>query len=125
MGDDNSVGDGSRGWNPEKATNASDGLPDKAIVPYVRRLNDAGVETYQSCSGHVHDDGRKSDGCLWFESDELDPEALAEVEEFHTVCRRYARSECWDVKFRGLARSEVALQNAMNALFANLGVDLP
>lgn len=111
-------------WSPSEATPRSDGLPDTAIVPYVEALNEAGIETYQSCSGHRHDELR-TDGHLWFNSGEMDSSGarrLADSPDIHTVCRRYARSDCWEVGFPGISASEAALERAMDDLFEVLGV---
>lgn len=115
------------GWSPGDATSVSDGNPDTAIVPYVEALNAAGVVTYQSCSGHVHEDGRKSDGHLWFESDEFDPQAFVDAGDLHTAARQWGREAfpVWIVHFPGLAISERSLRLSMDALFTNLGVGLP
>jgi len=37
-------------WEPSKATNDPDGLPDRAIVPLVEELRKRGIVTLQSTS---------------------------------------------------------------------------
>ena len=112
-------------WDPDKATAHSDGNPDTAIVPYVEALNDAGVESLQSCSGHVHPDGTLSSGHLWFRprTGELSPESLVDSNEFERVARLYHPEACWMVVFPGLAGSPADLRMAMRALFHALGIE--
>lgn len=57
MSDPYAVWDATR----DKATDKSDGLPDRAMVPLVETLRAAGFTTYQSCSGHFGE----GDGTLW------------------------------------------------------------
>lgn len=118
----------SHSWDPEEATPESDGLPDTAIVPYVEALNEHGVETLQSCAGHVHEDGTKTDGHLWLEPDALTPEDARELrdrEGLFGVCRRYVREECWEVTFPGMAFDEDTLRYNLRPLFDVLEVPLP
>lgn len=115
-------------WNPEEATPDPDGRPDVAIVPYVEALNTHGVETLQSCAGHVHEDGTKTDGHLWLGPDALTPDdarELADTDGLYGVCRRYARAECWEVTYPGMAVGEETLRWNMEPLFAVLEVPLP
>ncbi len=50
------------------ATNESDGWFDKPLISWIRRINEAGVETSQSCSGHTKEENRGylSEGHLTF-----------------------------------------------------------
>ncbi len=52
-------------WEPERATDEPDGLPDKAMVLLVEYLRSIGIVTLQSCAGH---EGH-SDGTLWVLAD--------------------------------------------------------
>lgn len=115
-------------WNPDEANEKSDGKPDKAIVPWVEALNNQGIQTFQSCSGHKHEDGTYSDGVLWIGPEAIDEnqaQHLARTDEFTSVCRRYSREECWEVGFPGLAEGENQLSVAMECLFMILGLELP
>lgn len=61
------MGDPYATWNPDQATNESDGYPDVKMVPLVEALRTAGYTTYQSCQGHsMPEHGYVSrDGGLW------------------------------------------------------------
>lgn len=48
-------------WDPSKATNEQDGLPDIGMVRLVEALRNKGYITYQSCYGHPGE----GDGTLW------------------------------------------------------------
>jgi hypothetical protein len=112
-------------WPDQRPTHESDGKPDAAIVPYVSALNDAGIETLQSCSGHQHDDGTKSSGHLWFRPQvgELSVESLAQSNEFERVARLYEPEACWEIVFPGLAHSLADLRMAMKTLFWALDLE--
>lgn len=58
-------------WDPGRATDEPDGLPDRAIVPLVEHLRALGIVTLQSCAGH-----QGSDGTLWVRADTVDPVAV-------------------------------------------------
>lgn len=120
-------------WDPDEATPESDGKPDAAIVPYVEALRDAGVVTLQSCSGHVHPDGTRTDGVLWIAATGgvmswSDAAVLAyHGHGIHYAKRAWQRGceSRWEVAFPGLAESEESLRRSMESLFGALGVDPP
>jgi len=113
--------------NPDKATDEPDGNPDTAMVPYVEALRAEGIETYQSCAGHGPD-GQSSDAHLWFESDAMaegGARYLAQHDGFHSVCRRYAREDCWEVVFAGMNAGEGTFREHAEELAAVLGITAP
>jgi hypothetical protein len=50
-------------WEPEKATNEPDGLPDIGVVSLIQHLRKQGIITRQSCAGHPGE----SDGHVMFD----------------------------------------------------------
>lgn len=113
-------------WDPDEATPYQDNRPDAAIVPYVEALRDHGIETLQSCAGHVHEDGRLSEGHLWFRAfGTFEPKLAAKCDPLSEVMRRYVREECWQVTFPGHAEGPDALHEAMRVVFGSLGLDEP
>lgn len=112
-------------WNPEEATSDPDGLPDTAIVPYIEALNSAGIETYQSCSGHTFEREGKTlhkSGLLWFAPIDIDPRELASNYTLERISLMYEPEHCWEVVFPGLAQSEEAFDSAMHAVFDVVGL---
>lgn len=111
-------------WADHSPTDERDGRPDTAIVPYVNILRERGVDTYQSCSGHVYEydeETLREDGTLWFDAP-VDVDALVESGEFSRVQRMHHPEDCWEVIFPGMAQGPSALASAMAALFAALEV---
>lgn len=91
-------------------------MPDERIVPHVLALNEAGVDTFSSCSGHGNS---AQPGYVYFESDEFDPEAASESGVFAQVRRQYCSfGGCWFVGFRNL-------EEGMTKLLSMLEVELP
>jgi hypothetical protein len=61
-------------WDPSRATDDPDGLPDRAIVPLVESLRGRGIVTLQSCIGHPYrGEGTAGyDGTLWVRAETVD-----------------------------------------------------
>jgi hypothetical protein len=74
-------------WDPSKATDLPDGLPDTKMVPLVEELCRRGYTTLQSCQGHPPDaNGRNaSDGHLWLDATDASANSL------WAVCRKASK----------------------------------
>lgn len=106
---------------PVTTPKQGDMLPDTSIAPYVVELNDAGIETVESCSGHTNP---AKLGYVMFEAtDRFNPTLACRQNEFEEVSRIYR--ECGDlykVVFTGLSDSHGSLSESMEALLTHLGV---
>lgn len=103
-------------WPATDPTPVADNRPDTAIFPYVQALNESGVTTYQSCSGHVHADGTRTDGHLWFDAPDVAVDRLVASDAITYVRRMHKAEQCWEVVFPGLSHGEAALERAMAAV---------
>lgn len=113
-------------WNPDQATNESDGRPDEMMVPYVEALRDQDFTTLQSRQGHPeNEEGLASDGHLvWVAKGQFFPHIASRTGVLTVVRKEYSRYyvPAWEVYFAGMTEGEDSLRTAMEVLFNALGV---
>ena len=96
-------------WHPSEATDAPDGLPDRAIVPLVEALRETGVVTLQSCAGHEGTD----DGHLWIRADSVTTKTIVRLDRSPFT---YIRLQIWPVEQWELGWDPSQLESAIQVL---------
>ena len=78
---------------------------DEQITPLVKRLNDLGIETFQSCSGHIGSESYPS-AHIWVERNALtdnQADILSRQQGVEEIVLRFGREReaIWEIVFEG------------------------